>query len=134
MKEYLENALRVDKSHIRNLRDSQATRAAIISEFIALETNPDIKPGDPILIYYAGHGGEATPPTGWEAGGAGSRTQMLIPHDYCTEVDNRKIYGIPDRSVSALITRVAKVKGDNIVSPFTYLKPNSSNRVIDSHI
>jgi len=122
MKEYLENSLKVQKCHIRNLRNAQATRAAIISEIAALETNPDIKQGDPILIYYAGHGGGCPAPAGWEAGGADSKTQMLIPHDYHTTVENREVFGIPDRSLNALLSRLAKAKGDNIVSQVPHFK------------
>ena len=112
---YLKDDLNVSESRIRNLRDKQATRAAIISEFTALASNDVIKHGDPILIYYAGHGGEAPPPIGWGAGGADSKTQMLIPHDYRTKIDDREVHGIPDRTIGALISRIAKSKGDNIV-------------------
>lgn len=134
VKAYLENDLKVQKSNIRNLRDAQATRAAIISEFSALATNPDIKPGDPILIYYAGHGGGSSPPIGWEAGGADSKTQMLIPHDYNTKIGNREVYGIPDRSLNALLTRLAKTKGDNIVSLVAHFKADPSECAIDRYI
>ena len=120
VKEYLENVLKVPQSHIRNLRNAQATRTAIIAEFCALETNTDINPGDPILIYYAGHGGEVIPPADWEAGGADSKTQMLISHDYRTKVDGREVYGIPDRTIGVLINRIAKAKGDNIVRPISH--------------
>jgi len=134
MQQYLEDELKVPKSHIRKLHDAQATRAAIIAEFVALATNPDITPNDPILIYYAGHGASCPPPLGWEAGGADSKTQMLIPHDYHTTVDDDKVHGIPDRTLAALITRIAKVKGDNIVRLLTRHKERSSNRATDRHI
>ena len=111
IQQYLENDLNVQRSRIRNLRDAQATRDAIISEFYALESNPDIKLGDPILIYYAGHGAGVTSPIGQEAGGADSRSEMLIPHDYEANV----VHGILDRTISVLLTRLAKAKGDNIV-------------------
>jgi len=120
VKEYLEDVLKVPQSHIRNLRNSQATRTAIITEFFALEANTDIKPGDPILIYYAGYGGDVISPADWEAGGADSRTQMLIPHDYCTKIDGCEVHGIPDRTIGVLINRIAKAKHDNIVRPISY--------------
>jgi hypothetical protein len=131
--EYLEHDLKVQDSHIRNLREAQATRAAIIDEFHALQTNPNIKRDDPILIYYAGHGGEITAPSGWEAGRTDSMTQMLIPHDYQPKADKPLVYGIPDRTISVLISRIAKAKGDNIVrrvTPQVYL----SDHAIDRHI
>jgi hypothetical protein len=134
MQEYLEYDLKVPKSRIRNLRDTQATRAAIISELRALAVNPDINPDDPILIYYAGHGAEVTPPVGWDAGGAGSKTQMLIPHDYRTIIDNCEVYGIPDRSIAVLLDRISKKKGDNIVRLLNRLKAHSPNHATDRHI
>ncbi|KAF6743200.1 hypothetical protein DFP72DRAFT_1080537 [Ephemerocybe angulata] len=58
--DYLQSELKVPSSQIRNLRDKQATRAGIIAAFEWLRdlNPPDFKPQDPILIYYAGHGGE----------------------------------------------------------------------------
>jgi hypothetical protein len=120
--EYLEHNLKVQKSHIRNLREAQATRAAIIAGFDAFQTNPDIKRGDPILIYYAGHGGEVAAPPGWEAGRADNITQMLIPYDYQPKPEKPKVYGIPDRTIGILISRIAKAKGDNIVRPVSHLR------------
>ena len=134
IKEYLEHDLKVRESHIRNLRDAQATRAAIIAEFQALQTNPDIKRGDPILIYYAGHGGEKAAPSGWEAGRTDSITQMLIPHDYQPKPGKPLVYGIPDRTISVLISRIAKAKGDNIVRRITSSHVSLSDHAIDRHI
>ena len=134
IKEYLEHDLKVRESHIRNLRDAQATRAAIIAEFQALQTNPDIKRGDPILIYYAGHGGEKAAPSGWEAGRTDSITQMLIPHDYQPKPGKPLVYGIPDRTISVLISRIAKAKGDNIVRRVTSSQVSLSDHAIDRHI
>jgi hypothetical protein len=131
IKEFLEHSLNVAKTRIRNLRDAKATRAAIIAEFISLGANPDINVGDPILIYYAGHGGGANPPAGWEAGGSDSKTQMLIPHDYRS---NQDVCGIPDRTVAVLITRIAKAKGDNIVRPAFRLGRDFFNHPIDRDI
>ena len=128
--QYLENSLKVGKSRIRNIRNAEATRAAIISAFIALENHPEIGLGDPILIYYAGHGASVKPPIGWEAGGAG-RIQMLIPHDYHTD----GVQGIPDRTISVLLTRLAKAKGDNIVRLCTSFSLfSSSDFETDCHI
>jgi hypothetical protein len=116
---YLEEQLNVDSSHIQNLRDAQATGVKIISELVALQTDERIKFGDPILIYFAGHGGEANPPVGWEAGGGNSNIQMVIPHDYEPNADSgSKVHGgIPDYFIGVLINRLAKAKGDNIVRP-----------------
>jgi hypothetical protein len=124
VQEYLENHLGVPSSHILNLRDAEATRSAIIQALLDLKNDTRIQTGDPILIFYAGHGGETDAPTAWGTGG--SKIQMLIPHDFLTVVDGSEVYGIPDRTIGALLDRLAKFKGDNIVSrpiPTDYLSP-----------
>lgn len=107
--------LNVPNSHIRNLRDEKATRAAILQAFHDLQNDCRIEKGDPILIFYAGHGGETEAPMSWEAGA--SKIQMLIPHDFGTKINDRNVYGIPDRTVAALLDSLSKKKGDNIVRP-----------------
>jgi hypothetical protein len=115
-KNYLTTSLDVDKSRIISLIDKEATRAKIIESFQFLSKAKAIQRGhDPIVIFFAGHGGDAPSPPGWEAGGPGSRTQFLIAHDSSTE-KNARIYGIPDRTVAALLNSIAERKGDNIVS------------------
>jgi Caspase domain len=110
---YLEEQLGVPVSQIRLLRDKEATRSAIIQELNNFVTDQRIHHGDPILIFYAGHGGEITVPKGWEAGDA--KIQMLIPHDFDTNVDGRVTHGIPDRTIGTLLSYVAEKRGDNIV-------------------
>lgn len=113
VQQYLEKELNVPSSHIRNLRNEEATRAAIVDAFRQLQDDSRIKNGDPILIFYAGHGGEVDAPVGWEAGD--TKTQMLVPHDFRTKVNNRDVHGIPDRTIAALLDRLSEKKGDNIV-------------------
>ena len=77
---YLQKHLGVPNSQIRNLRDSEATRArraAILHEINALTTDDRIQRGDPILIFYAGQGSTAPTPKGWES--AGPKIQLLLP-------------------------------------------------------
>ena len=127
MRDYLQKHLRVPSSQIRNLRDSEATRAAIIAGIKAFSLDDRIKKGDPILIYYAGHGGSTRTPKGWIAGST-DKIELLIPYDYCSdsklsllESGNSKFnpeYGIPDRTLGALLSQLASGdsgKGDNIV-------------------
>ena len=109
---YLEYDLKVPSCQIRNLRNEEATRDAIIQAFSDLRIHPGIKRGDPILIFYAGHGAEAGAPPGWEAGGP--KIQTILPQNYCTEAGN-EVYPIPDRTVGALLNSLAEEKGDNIV-------------------
>ncbi|KAJ2926774.1 hypothetical protein H1R20_g10309, partial [Candolleomyces eurysporus] len=104
MNEYLETSLKIPKDHIVNLRDQEATRSKIISAFKGLRDNDRIKKQDPILIYYAGHGGEV------RAKNDGHKIQALIPVDYAAE----KIFPIPDRTVARLINDIAKKHGNNI--------------------
>lgn len=111
---YLQKYLSIPDSQIRNLRDSEATRAAILHEINALTTDDRIQRGDPILIFYAGHGSTAPTPKGWESGGP--VIQLLLPHDYlCENEKGQMIYGIPDRTLGVLLGRLASAKGDNIV-------------------
>jgi hypothetical protein len=110
---YLQVNLGVPSSQIRNLRDSEATRAAIIYEINAFSLNHKIKEGDPILIYYAGYGGSADTPEGWEAGS--NKIEFLIPYDYSSLEDDNYTHGISDRVVAALLFHLANKKGDNIV-------------------
>jgi hypothetical protein len=51
MRYYLQEYLGVPDSQIRDLRNSEATRAAIIDGIEAFSLNRKIKEGDPILIY-----------------------------------------------------------------------------------
>ena len=116
VQDYLQNDLGVPSSQIRNLRDSEATRVGIIHEIETfLINNDNIKEGDPILIYYAGHGGWKKAPTDWQTGGS-ENIQFLMPCDYSNrpEAGDRQ-HGIPDRTFGALVSRLANKKGDNIV-------------------
>ena len=116
-KSYLTTSLGVDKSRIISLIDKEATRAKIIEKFEFLSETEDIQPDhDPIVIFFAGHGGDAPSPPEWEAGGPGVRTQFLIAHDSESTGQDATILGIPDRSVAALLEKIAQRKGNNIVS------------------
>ena len=55
--EYLSS--KTSASRIIILKDEQATRKAIIEAFKFLNRSKDIEKNDPIVIYFAGHGGEA---------------------------------------------------------------------------
>ena len=115
MRDYLLKHLGVPSSQITNLRDTGATRNAIIKEIKALSDKDEIEEGDPILIYYAGHGGSAVTPKGWEIGGTG-KIELLIPYDHSSPLeDGNPKHGIPDRTLGALLSHLASKKGDNIV-------------------
>ena len=114
VKKYLESNLGVPSSQIRLLCNAQATRKAIIQEFMGLAADPRIHHGDPVLVFYAGHGGEVVAPKEW--GASDPRIQLLIPHDFCNAIDGPMVHGIPiHRTLDALLFRVAERCGDNIV-------------------
>jgi uncharacterized caspase-like protein len=116
MVDFLKTNLKVPDSRIKNLRDRQATRVGIRDSIRALAKCDDIKMGDPILIFYAGHGAEADPPKGWPSGGKGEKIQMLLPCDFVPKtIDSEKGQGIPDITLSILLNQLAKAKGNNIV-------------------
>jgi len=110
---YIKEYLGVPDSQIRILCNADASRSAIIREFNNLIADRRIHRGDPILIFYAGYGGEVAPPDGWEAGN--TKIQMIVPHDFGTDVDGQVNYGIPDRTIGSLLSRIAEKRGDNIV-------------------
>jgi hypothetical protein len=74
--------------------------------------NLKIKRGDPILIFFAGHGAETDAPVGWEAGGP--KIQMILPQNYSADA-GQEVHGIPDRVVGALLNELAREKDNNIV-------------------
>jgi hypothetical protein len=112
----IENYLRscFPSPQIRVLHDNDATRDSIIRELDDLIQSPLIKRQDPILIFYAGHGGETTPPQGWAA--QNGKIQMLMPQDY-----NEDGNVITDVAFVTLLEELASKKGDNIVSHEYYM-------------
>lgn len=102
----------VPPSQIITLYNADATRDAIVENLRALKNNPSIQKGDPILIYYAGHGGKRNAST--EA----SEIEILLSYDALCKGKDDMIYGVPDRTLGALLEQLSKEKGDNIVGPF----------------
>ncbi|KZV66269.1 hypothetical protein PENSPDRAFT_96886 [Peniophora sp. CONT] len=101
----------VSAERIVFLQDSGAKSGDIIASIGSLCTNRYIRHGDPILIYYAGHGSVLPKPKGWSA--AGPSIQCLSPHD--ARIEDETVVGvIPDRTFGALLERLANAKGNNI--------------------
>lgn len=107
----------VPSSQIDTLFNHSATRRNIRDHFEALAINSCIQVGDPILIFYAGHGAETDPPKGWKSGGGSHpKIQMLCPYDFVPSTNNSDdAQGIPDLTLATLLNQLAKAKGDNIV-------------------
>ncbi|KAG8701678.1 hypothetical protein FRC09_005200 [Ceratobasidium sp. 395] len=136
----------VPEENIECLFDEQATRKGILGAFRKhLIQNEKIQPGDPILVYFSGHGDHQVAPAEWHA--SEGMTELILPHDVGwdeglstnsnitpsnsqLESNNRDVdanasrsdpnkdykHGIPDRTLAALLYQLSKAKGDNIVS------------------
>ena len=103
--DYLLNELHVPRDQIVNLRNENATRAAILREIVALRTRSTLRKDDPILIYFAGHGTRAASPPGWKSGS--DKISLLVPHDCMVEDENGEIIQpIPDRYAQMLMTEL----------------------------
>ncbi|TFK37085.1 caspase domain-containing protein [Crucibulum laeve] len=132
---FLTQTMSIPSSHITNLRNRQATRSAVIEEIRRFASDHRIKEGDPILIYYAGHGAETLAPVGWEAGGPNARIQMLIPYDFVPEeVATESGQGILDKEFNLLLSYIAEEKGDNITVILDCCHSGSGTRSEDSSI
>jgi len=138
-KNYLMNRLCVPESHIISLFDRYATRTKIIEGFRKLRDNKDINEGDPIFIFYAGHGSQKRAHPDWALEDRKVKTEdhnaqtedhdvqmqrrmreVILPHD-CDAVNEEYPEGvepIPDHTIGILIDEIAAEKGDNIVSTF----------------
>jgi hypothetical protein len=118
-KSYLMKELCVPESHIITLFDHEATRTAIIEGFRKLRDNEDINEGDPIFIFYAGHGSKKFAHADWELEGRDVEMEVILSYD-CGAVNEEhpaRVEPIPDHTIGILIDEIAAKKGDNIVSP-----------------
>ncbi|KIM38585.1 hypothetical protein M413DRAFT_45481, partial [Hebeloma cylindrosporum] len=104
---------RVPRDQIVSLINESASRSGIISALDELSTDPRIRPGDPILFYFAGHGSQIDPPEDWESSEPGTKIQVLVPQDYCSEI-GLEVPGIPDHTIRLLLDKIAHYKGNNI--------------------
>jgi hypothetical protein len=70
-----------------------------------LRDDDRIEREDPILIYYAGHGGKAL------RDDTEDTVETLIPVDYAP----KQVSPIPDRTIASLINGISNKRGNNIV-------------------
>jgi hypothetical protein len=116
MREYVQHTFKVPDHQIIELLNEKASRENIIAGFRALANNDfqelKINRGDPILIYYAGHGDLIIAPEEWSSGRRDNKIQSIVPQDFC----EGKVDVIPDRTIGSLIDTIAKIHDDNIVS------------------
>ncbi|KDQ62182.1 hypothetical protein JAAARDRAFT_451220 [Jaapia argillacea MUCL 33604] len=130
---YLREKMNVPSSNIRVLKDEQANREEIISSFSShLISNELIKWGDAILFHFSGHGSRAKAPKNWpvveeerdadddggEDGDSEARRmlEIILPHDEGEQIigSDRKVCGIPDRTLGVLLNKAARAHGHNI--------------------
>ncbi|CAE6387305.1 unnamed protein product [Rhizoctonia solani] len=127
---FLTGELGVPSEHIINLRNEGASRAAIIQGLRKLRDDPRITHGDPILVYYAGHGGSKREARSGHTGGNMKEVQVIFPHDYgvCKTGTNQPINCIPDYTIAALLDELAEAKGNNITVVFDSCHSASGSR------
>ncbi|KIM41811.1 hypothetical protein M413DRAFT_138461 [Hebeloma cylindrosporum] len=135
-KRYLMERLCVPENQIITLFDRDATRTAIIENgFRKLRDNEDIKEGDPIFIFYAGHGSQKYAHPDWELNGRNVQMEVILPYD-CGVVNEEHPEGvepIPDRTIGILIDEIAEEKGDNITVVFDTCHSASGTRSQDEN-
>ncbi|KAF8601169.1 hypothetical protein BDV93DRAFT_608253 [Ceratobasidium sp. AG-I] len=127
---FLMQDLNVPSNHIVSLQNKSATRSAIIEAIRGLQKDRRIQTGDPILIYYAGHGGLAQASPEWQEKTGSSEIQVIFPWDYNTASgdSNEKVQCIPDRTIHSLLNDLAKEKGNNITVIFDSCHSASGSR------
>ncbi|KAH7337330.1 caspase domain-containing protein [Rhizoctonia solani] len=134
---YLTQDLLVPEEQIKLLLDEQATKWNIILALRGLSCEDNgIKLNDPIVIYYAGYGGEVDPPPDQVLNRPA--VQCIVPQD---TNKTSGTYPIPDFTIGALVHDIAREKGNNITLIFDccyYLSgvrdeipPGILSRVID---
>lgn len=121
---YLTNDLLVPESNISTLHNEEATRLEIIAALQGLGINREIHYGDPIVIYYSGHGSEIEPPP--ERAENGVLIQCIIPQDAGTRLG--EVCPIPDFTIGCLLDNLARAKGDNITVIFDCCHSASGSR------
>ncbi|KAG8795632.1 hypothetical protein FRC12_011978 [Ceratobasidium sp. 428] len=130
---FLSDDLKVPYSQIINLRNGHASRVAIIQALEELRKNPEIQGGDPMLIFYAGHGGLGQAEQQWKTAYGYDEIQVIFPCDYGTKPPGLKetVNCIPDRTIRILLNRLAEAKGNNITVIFDCCHSASGSRAED---
>ncbi|KAG9119099.1 hypothetical protein FRC07_006059, partial [Ceratobasidium sp. 392] len=132
---FLADNLKVPHDQMVNLRNGFASREAIIRGLQNLQENPRIQKGDPIVIFYAGHGGLGQAQQEWKREYGYDEIQVIFPCDYGTEVPGSKetVNCIPDRTVRVLLNQLAAAKGNNITVIFDCCFSASGSRSDDTN-
>jgi hypothetical protein len=126
IQEFLRDDLHVPAQNLQVLLDGDATRSNIIDAiaFLGTSTEEQIKPGSPILIYFAGHGATSEKkafykPTDQTACGH-PKFEVLVPSDISLASESNPsipvVTGIADYEIRSMLNDVANAKGNNIVT------------------
>ncbi|KZV73476.1 hypothetical protein PENSPDRAFT_682770 [Peniophora sp. CONT] len=104
IRDYLVNELHVSGDQIFSLRDSEATRSAILDALRDLCNSKTLRKGDPVLLYFAGHGLYHR------------RLSYIIPHDFTiiTRGNRKPIEPIPAYLIGKHLYEMSCSKGNNI--------------------
>ncbi|KAJ7712630.1 caspase domain-containing protein [Mycena metata] len=100
---------------ICRLHNEAAKRKDILDNFRShLIENINIKPGDAIIFYFAGHGSRVTAPDGWRSND--DLIETICPYDQRVSVNGviQGVPGIPDITIAALLRELARNCGNNI--------------------
>ncbi|EPS94978.1 hypothetical protein FOMPIDRAFT_1082789, partial [Fomitopsis schrenkii] len=113
--EYLREDLHTPESHIRLLKNSDASRHAIITTFRShLTENPKIRWNDRIFFYFAGHGGRVHAPRGWVV--AQGLIETICPWDEGSLREEKIVAGIPDITLVKLMQELTHRRGNNVIA------------------
>ncbi|VDB94191.1 unnamed protein product [Peniophora sp. CBMAI 1063] len=113
--DYLRTDLLVPKCQIAELSNENATQAAILNHIRSLSSCKTLKKGDPILIYFAGHGSRVE-------NEFGDYLSLLLPYDCIVQNGtgahrpSSQLFGraISSWGLHMLLNELASEKGDNI--------------------
>ncbi|KAK0184117.1 peptidase C14, caspase domain-containing protein, partial [Armillaria mellea] len=119
MEKYLTEDLGVPKNRVQILLGSKEhmsledpmnpSRAHIVGAFLSLITNPEIAPGDNIIIYYSGHGSYYPPHV--EEDDETEFIETLCPIDRDTLDENKKpVPDISDWEFNTILSLIARAK------------------------
>ncbi len=119
----------VKPERITRLTNAQATRQAILDALSALVGHADIKASTQVLIHYSGHGSQMSNRDGSEPDGL---DETMVPHDARTDGPNGYVFDIPDKTLAALIDRIAQ-KTKHITVVLDCCHSGSGTRALDDN-
>jgi hypothetical protein len=112
--EFLGRKFPVPAPQIKRLDDEAATFDGILSLFKDASSNRDIRKGDLVIFFYAGHGTRTQAPD--ERVTDDGLVELICPHDIDTSNGGTDIYGIPDFVIGSILGDLANTRGANVVS------------------